>query len=67
MIFPVNKSKYKILKEVYENPGIRISELMKKANVSQKILYQHIDELKKSGIIREETIGAKPQIRTIYP
>jgi predicted nucleotidyltransferase len=67
MIFPVNKSKYKILKEVYENPGIRISELMKKANVSQKILYQHIDELKNSGIVREETIGAKPQIRTIYP
>jgi predicted nucleotidyltransferase len=67
VIFPVSKSKYKILKEVYENPGIKISELMKKANVSQKILYQHIDELKNSEIIRQETVGAKPQIRSIYP
>jgi len=67
MIFPISKSKYKILKEVYENPGIGIAELMKKANVSQKILYQHINELKNAKIIREETIGAKPQIRRIYP
>jgi predicted nucleotidyltransferase/DNA-binding HxlR family transcriptional regulator len=67
MIFPVTKSKYKILKEVYENPGITISELMRKANVSQKVLYQHIEELKDVGVVREEIIGTKPQIRRIYP
>lgn len=67
MIFPITKSRYKVLKEVYENPGIKISELMKKTKVSQKILYQHIEELKSANIIKEEIIGAKPQIRAIYP
>jgi DNA-binding MarR family transcriptional regulator len=67
MIFPISRSKYKILKEVYENPGIKVSELMRRANVSQKILYQHISELKSVGVIREEIIGIKPQIRAIYP
>jgi predicted nucleotidyltransferase len=67
MIFPLNNSKYKILKEVYENPGIKISELMKKANVAQKVLYKHVEELRNSQIIKEERIGAKPQIRAIYP
>ncbi|MGC8812550.1 MAG: ArsR family transcriptional regulator [Candidatus Aenigmatarchaeota archaeon] len=67
MIFPIMKSKYKILREVYENSGINVSELMRKTKVSQKILYQHLEELKKVNIIKEEVIGAKPQIRAIYP
>jgi len=67
MIFPIPKSKYKVLKEIYENPGIKVSDLMKKAKVSQPILYQYLEKLKNANIIKEEMIGEKPQIRSIYP
>lgn len=67
MIFPINKSKYNILKEIYANPGIKISELGKRARVSSKVCYSHLRDLKTSEIIKEETYGEKPQIRALYP
>jgi|GEM_PF-1934752 len=66
MIFPITKSKYKVLKEIYENPGINISELVKKARASPKVIYKHINELKNSEVIREVEIG-KNLMRKIYP
>lgn len=67
MIFPINKSKYNVLKEIYANPGIKISELGKNARVSSKVCYSHLRDLKLSEIIKEETYGKKPQIRALYP
>lgn len=67
MIFPINKSKYNVLKEIYANPGIKISELGKRARVSSKVCYSHLRDLKTSEIIKEETYGEKPQIRALYP
>lgn len=67
MIFPINKSKYQVLKEIYANPGIKISELGKRARVSSKVCYSHLRNLKTSEIIKEETYGEKPQIRALYP
>lgn len=67
MIFPINKSKYKILKEIYNNPGIKVSELCKLTKVSSKVCYTHLTDLKNSEIIKEVTIGEKPQIRVLYP
>lgn len=64
MIFPITKSRYNALKEIYENQGVKISELMKKIKVAQKILYQHIKDLGEAEIIREETIG---RTRAIFP
>lgn len=62
MIFPISKSKHKALKEIYENEGIKISELMKKTTVAQKILYANLKELGEAEIIREEEIGRTRQI-----
>lgn len=67
MIFPANKSKYKILEKIYEKPGIKISELINEANVSSKVCYSHLESLKNSEIIKEELIGKKPQIRMLRP
>lgn len=67
MIFPINKSAYQVLKEIYANPGIKISELCKKARVSSKVCYSHLRNMKTSEIIKEETYGEKPQIRALYP
>lgn len=67
MIFPINKSAYQVLKKIYANPGIKISELCKKARVSSKVCYSHLRNMKTSEIIKEETYGEKPQIRALYP
>jgi len=45
MIFPITKSRYRVLKEIYENPGIIISELMRKTRVSPKMLYEHDEKV----------------------
>lgn len=67
MIFPVNKSKYRVLKEIYGNPGIKVSDLRKNAGVSSKVCYLHLENLKNSEITDETLFGKKPQIRAIYP
>ncbi|VVB60960.1 Winged helix-turn-helix DNA-binding protein [uncultured archaeon] len=67
MIFPINKSKYRILKEIYAKPGIKISELCKKTKASSNICYFHLKNLRDSEIVKEETIGKKPQIRALHP
>ncbi len=64
MIFPISKSCYKLITSVYDSNGIKISKLLREATVSQKIGYQHVDELKSLGIIKEETIGS---LRIIKP
>jgi predicted nucleotidyltransferase/DNA-binding MarR family transcriptional regulator len=66
MIFPITKSKYRVLKEIYENPGIIISELMRKTRVSPKMLYEHVDNLKNSEVIKEIKIG-KNVMKKFYP
>lgn len=66
MIF--NKSTYKILKLIYENHGIRLSEVMRRAHVSARTLQNVIEELKNNEIITEEKIigGKKILIRNFY-
>jgi len=67
MIFPIPKSKYKILREIYSNPGISISQLCKNAKVSTSVCYSHIKSLIKAEVVKERLIGKKPQIRQIFP
>jgi predicted nucleotidyltransferase len=67
MIFPINSSKYEILKCIYENPGVKISDLLRLTNTSQKIGYGHIRNLLKAGIISETLEGKKPILRTLRP
>ena len=64
MIFPISKSCHKIIKQVYNSNGIKISRLLKETSVSQKIGYKHIDELTKMDIFNSESIGS---LRIIKP
>jgi len=66
-IFP--KSEYQILKVIYENPGIKISELLDRAKVSVGTGQKRLDHLLGLDIIREEKItgGSKTLIRRFYP
>jgi predicted nucleotidyltransferase len=67
MIFPVSNSKYKILKCIYENPGIKISEILKKTKTSQKEGYKNINEFLKIKVIEEKLEGEKPTLRLFSP
>jgi len=66
MIFPITKSRYKVLRKIYENPGINISELVKETRTAPNIIYKHINDLKNSEVIKEVEIG-KNRMRKIYP
>lgn len=66
-VFP--KSEYRILRLIYENPGIRLSELIKKAKVSAATAKKRLDYLLASWIISEEKItgGNRVLLRSFYP
>ena len=66
MIFPITKSRYKVLIKIYENPGINISELVKETRTAPNIIYKHINDLKNSEVIKEVEIG-KNRMKKIYP
>jgi predicted nucleotidyltransferase len=55
-----------VLKEIYENPGINISELVKRTRTAPNIIYKHINDLKNSEVIKEVEIG-KNRMKKIYP
>lgn len=63
------KSEHRILKLVYENPGIRLSELIKKARVSAATAKKRLDYLLGSGVISEEKItgGNRVVLKRFYP
>ncbi len=67
MIFPIQTTKYKILEIVYKEPGIKISDIIKKVKASQASVYKHITALLKSDAIKEEKTGKKPLLRLFYP
>lgn len=66
-IFP--KSEHRILKLIYQNPGIRLNELIRQARVSVGTAKIRLDHLLNSNIIQEERVtgGKKTLIRNFYP
>lgn len=67
MIFPISKAKYNLIKAIYENPNIKISELLKKTGISQLVGYKYINELLDAEIISEKLEGKKPTLRLLRP
>ena len=63
------KSEYRILLLIYENPGIRLNELIKKAKVSVATAKKRLDYLSSSGIIAEKKIigGKRTILKNFYP
>lgn len=68
MILPINKSRYKLLKLVYSTQGVKVSRMLRQLGISQKIGYEHLDELIKTHVISEDRIGAvrilKPELKS---
>lgn len=66
-IFPVGKSKHAILKRVYFEGPLRISDLIRKTEISQASAYRYVRELVGSGIMEERIEGEKPLLRILAP
>ena len=66
-VFP--KSEQRILNLIYENPGIRLNELIKKAKVSVGTAKKRLDHLLSSDIITEKQIhgGKRVLLKNFYP
>lgn len=67
MIFPIPSVKYKIIDYIYKTESVKISELLKKLNISQKAGYQYVNSLLKAEIITERLEGKKPLLRILMP
>ena len=63
------KSEYRIMELIYENPGIRLSELIKRARVSVATANKRLDSLLSSNIVTEKKTmgGKKVLLKNFYP
>ncbi len=67
MIFPISKSKYEMMKEVYLQKKINLSALFKKIKVSPRIGYRYLQELLSAQVLQEQLEGKKPTLRYLLP
>lgn len=68
-ILPGNKTKLKIIKIIYENPNINLTQIIKKAKASPNSVLKYVNILSSYNIIKEEKSGGKKKIhvRNIKP
>lgn len=55
----INSSQRKIIWEIYEEPGINLSNIIKKTRLSPNYVSGYVNFLVKKGIVKEERIGRK--------
>ncbi len=67
MIFPVSKTKLKMIEIIYRKGPIMLSALFKEARASPQAGYKYLEELLASGIISEKIEGKKPVLRYLHP
>jgi len=58
-ILPNTETKLRILRMVYENPEINLSQLIKRAKTSPNIVLKYVNNLTKSNILKEKRYGGK--------
>ena len=68
-ILPSTESKFRILKNVYMNPGINVTELIRKSRVSPNLAVNYVNTLVHFGDLRERVVGKgkKPHVRELEP
>ena len=68
-IIPGTNTKLRILRIIYENERINLSNLIKKAKTSPNMVLNYVNKLSKYGIIKEEKSGGKKKIhvRNLMP
>jgi len=66
-IIPGTKTKLNILRNIYENPGINITELIKKSNCSPNLVLEYVNLLEDYNILNSsKLIGKKRLVREIF-
>lgn len=58
-ILPSTKSKVRIIKTIYENPGVNITELINKARTSPNTVINYVDNLVRFNVVAETRSGGK--------
>ena len=58
-ILPNTETKFRILRTIYQNPEINLTELIKKSRTSPNIVLKYANNLVKFNIIKEQRIGGK--------
>ena len=61
-IIPGNKTRLNIIKNIYENPRINLTNLIKKVKASPNLVLEYINNLSSYSVIKEEKIGGKKKI-----
>ena len=56
-IFPGTNTKLRILKTIYENPGVNITQLIKRARASPNLTIGYVNALTKFRVVRERVVG----------
>lgn len=66
---PKSDARMRILRHIYENPGISISGLIRKSKASPSVVMGYVNSLVDAGAAREKRIGGrkKTHIRQLYP
>jgi len=69
MILPIGTSKLKVLSLIYSEPGIKLTDLIKRASISVGTAKKTLNDLIKSKVVEEETIksGKRILLRKFYP
>ena len=58
-IIPGNKTRFNIVKAIYENPDINLSSLIRKVRASPNLVLDYTNKLSSYGVISEKNIGGK--------
>src|SRR3989344_6402053 len=58
-ILPNTETKFRILRNIYQNPEINLTELIKKSKTSPNIVLKYANNLVKFNIIKEKRFGGK--------
>src|SRR4030067_2572524 len=68
-ILPSTKTKMRILEYIYRNPGVSISEIIKKTGASPNTVVDYVDMLVESDVLSENRVGGekKTHIRLVSP
>ncbi|HLD42235.1 MAG TPA: nucleotidyltransferase domain-containing protein [archaeon] len=69
LIIPGTKTKLKIIRAIYEKPGINITELIKETRSSPNTVLAYTNELARQKIIKQVNIGGKKKIhiKRLFP
>lgn len=61
-IIPGNKTKLRIVRTIYENPGINLTSLIRKVKLSPNFVLMYVNKLSSFGLIKENQVKRKKKV-----